>query len=341
MAVLLQEERKEMTTLLEFREKIKIFLGKYDIYLFPLLKFMLALIAFLMINQSIGFMESLKNPAITLILALMCSFLPVNMIAVFGAALILGHAYALSIEVFAVTAVMILVMSLMFFRMAPEYGYLLILTPIAFMLNMPYLLPLIMGLLGNPLSAVALGCGIVVHYMIDYMKLNTTMLSGTETEDMKQKFMYLIDNVIQNKEMFLMIAAFALTVIIVYVIRKMSIDYSWTIAIGVGAVVNLVVLLTGSIVLNVSLKIVSVLIGNIVSAVLAVILQFTIFSLDYSRTEYVQFEDDEYYYYVKAIPKITIVVPEKTVKKISTQKKSSSGKRKSSTGKKSTTRSRL
>ena len=35
--------------------------------------------------------------------------------------------------------------------------------------------------------------------------------------------------------------------------------------------------------------------------------------MDYSRTENVQFEDDEYYYYVKAVPKIGVAVPEKQV----------------------------
>ena len=32
-----------------------------------------------------------------------------------------------------------------------------------------------------------------------------------------------------------------------------------------------------------------------------------------------QFEDDEYYYYVKAVPKMTVAAPEKTVKKINSQ----------------------
>ena len=72
---------------------------------------------------------------------------------------------------------------------------------------------------------------------------------------------------------------------------------------------------------DVSPKILAVLVGNLVSAGLALLLQLAVFSLDYSRTEYVQFEDDEYYYYVKAVPKITIAVPEKTVKKINPQKK--------------------
>jgi hypothetical protein len=33
-------------------------------------------------------------------------------------------------------------------------------------------------------------------------------------------------------------------------------------------------------------------------------------NLDYARTERVQFEDDDYYYYVKAVPKKMVAVRE-------------------------------
>ena len=305
-----------MTTLLELREKIKIFLGKYDIYMIPLMKFLLAIITFAMINGNVGFMERAASPAISMILALMCSFLPVNLITVFGGILILAHAYALSLEFFALAFVVILLMVLLFFRTAPQYGYLLILTPIAFVLKVPYLVPLAMGLVGSPAAAVPVACGTIAYYLLHYMKLNTTMLSGTDTESMKQKITYLIDNVVRNKEMLLMAVAFALTLLIVYVVRRMSIDYAWSIAIGVGAVAELVVLLTGSMIFGVTLKLLGVLAGCIVSAGLAFLLQLTVFSMDYSRTEYVQFEDDEYYYYVKAVPKNTVAAPQKRVKTI-------------------------
>lgn len=316
-----------MTTLLELREKIKIFMGKYDIYIIPLMKFLLAMIAFAMINGNVGFMERAKNPSISLILALMCSFLPVNLIAVFGGILILAHAYALSLEFFALAFVIILLMVLLFFRTSPQYGYLLVLTPIAFVLKVPYVVPLAMGLVGTPAAAIPVACGTVIFYLLHYMKMNTTMLSGTETESMKQKITYLIDNVVRNREMILMAVAFALTLLIVYVVRHMSIDYAWSIAIGVGAVAELVVLLIGSMIFSVSLKLLGVFAGCVVSAGLAILLQLTVFSMDYSRTEYVQFEDDEYYYYVKAVPKLTIAVPEKRVKKISSQRKQSTAKK--------------
>ena len=323
-----------MATLLEFREKMKLWLGKYDIYIFPVLKFIIALITFLMINGYLGFMSRLKNPGIVLILALMCSILPVNMIAVLGAVLILAHAYALSLEAFVIAFVLIVVMFLLFFRTSSQYGYLLFLTPIAFALKVPYVVPLAMGLVGTPVTAIPVGCGTIVYYLIHYLRLNTTMLSGTEGGDMKQKLMYLIDNVVKNKEMILMAAVFALTITIVYFIKRMSIDYSWSIAIGVGAVSEVIMLLAGSLVMGVSIKIFPALLGTIAAAVIVLVLQLTLFNLDYSRTEYVQFEDDEYYYYVKAVPKVTIAVPEKKVKKISAQKKPGTAKKKSSGAKK-------
>ena len=59
--------------------------------------------------------------------------------------------------------------------------------------------------------------------------------------------------------------------------------------------------------------------GTLVSGVIAAILDFFIFAVDYNRTEYVQFEDDDYYYYVKAVPKIAVTAPDKQVKKINTR----------------------
>lgn len=317
-----------MTTLLEFREKLKLFYAKADIYVTPMLKFMLAFLAFFMINQNVGFMSRLKNPAIILILALLCSFLPVNMIAVFAGLMILAHAYALSLEVFAIAAVLILIMLLLYFRMAPGHGYLLVLSPVLFALKIPYALPLIMGLVGTPVAAVPIACGTVVYYLLKYMKLNTTILSESESETMQQKIIYLIENVINNKEMMLVILAFALTLLLVYMIRRMSVDYAWYAAIIVGAITDFLLILVGGMAMHTSIDLLPLTLGSLVAVGIAIVLQFFLFSVDYSRTEYVQFEDDEYYYYVKAVPKVTIAVPDKQVKRISSQKKQSTARRK-------------
>ena len=55
--------------------------------------------------------------------------------------------------------------------------------------------------------------------------------------------------------------------------------------------------------MQVKVPIIQLILGTLVSIVIAMAVEFFVFSVDYSRTEYAQFEDDEYYYYVKAVPK--------------------------------------
>ena len=60
----------------------------------------------------------------------------------------------------------------------------------------------------------------------------------------------------------------------------------------------------------------TIILSSIIGILLGFVLELVFFSVDYSRTERVQFEDDEYYYYVKAVPKVVVATPEKTVKHI-------------------------
>ena len=120
--------------------------------------------------------------------------------------------------------------------------------------------------------------------------------------------------------MLVVVAAFIVTTILVYLVRRLSVDYAWTIAIIAGALLDIVILLVGDLIYDTNFSIFGVLFGSILSIVTAFLVQFFRFNLDYTRTEKVQFEDDEYYYYVKAVPKMAVAAPEKRVKKITTQR---------------------
>ncbi|HBN57453.1 MAG TPA: hypothetical protein DD414_11830 [Lachnospiraceae bacterium] len=308
-----------MTALLEMKQHLKIFYSRYDIYLVPAIKFILAFFAFMMLNSQVGFMERIANPAIALLLALLCSFLPVNMMAVFGAMLLGAHAFALSLEVFALLAGLLFIMYAVYFRVAPGYGYVLVLTPLAFWLKIPYALPLVLGLVGGPAAAVPVGCGALIYYMIYFMKNNEKMLSSSESEQMATRLLYLVENMLNNKDMIMTILVLAVILMVVYAIRRMNVDYSWYLALGTGAVANIVLFLIGALIMETDVAILPLILGTLVSLMIAIAVEFFVFSVDYSRTEYTQFEDDEYYYYVKAIPKMSIAIPEKKVKKINSR----------------------
>jgi len=310
-----------MTTLLEVRGFIKRFYARYDVYVRPVLKFFIALISFLMINNKIGFMQQLRSPLAALVMAIVCAFLPWNGMVVFAGILMIAHAYALSMEACAVTAGILVVMYLLYFRISPKMGILLMITPLCFMMGIPYVIPLLGGLLLGPTAVVPTGCGTVIFYLMKYMSLNSTSLGTGEVDGGATKVASLVDSLITNKDMFLCIAAMMITVLVVYFIRRLSVDHSWELAIGIGTVVNIVIHLAGALLPEVTVQIIALLIGSVVSAAIAFLVKFFVFSVDYTRTERVQFEDDEYYYYVKAIPKNVIAAPKKTVKKIAGQKK--------------------
>lgn len=314
-----------MTTLLVAKQYIKIFISKYEVYLKPLMKLILALASLMMINGKIGYMHRIDNISLVLILSLMCSFMPMNFIIFVAAAFIVLHLYALSLECAAIALVLFLVMFLLYFRFSPKDTLVVLLTPMCFLLKIPYVIPLTMGLLGTPTSAVSVGCGVIISYLINYVADSATALSGMDAEDIATRFRFIIDGLINNKQMMITIAAFAITIILVYFIKRMSVSYAWTIAIIAGALVDVMVLLVGDLILDINVSIGGIIVGTIFSVLIAKVVEFFAFHVDYNRTENVQFEDDEYYYYVKAVPKITVAAPSKTVKRINTSKKKYSG----------------
>lgn len=309
-----------MTSLLVLKEYLKKFYGKNEVYIMPVLKLLLAAVALLMINANLGYMEKINNPAIVMIVALMCSFLPMGFILLFSALFILLHFYALALEVAVVALALFLVMFLLYFRFSPKDTLVVLLTPICFILKIPYVMPIAVGLICTPASAVSVGCGVIIYYLVSYVSANAATLNAMDAGEATARFRMVIDSILGNKEMMVMVAAFAVTAIVVYVVRRMSIDYSWTIAIVAGAITNVVILLIGDLLYDTNVSILGVMLGSVVSVLIAKALQFFVLNLDYTRTEKVQFEDDEYYYYVKAVPKITVSTPTKTVKRINTQR---------------------
>lgn len=314
-----------MTTLLVAKQYIRSFINKYEVYLKPLMKLILAITSLMMINGKIGYMHRLDDISIVLIVALMCSFMPMNFIIFVAAVFTVLHMYALSLECAAVALVLFLVMFLLYFRFSPKDTLVVLLTPICFALKIPYAIPLTMGLIGTPASAISVGCGVVVSYLISYIADSVTALSGMDTEDVATKFRFIVDGLLDNKEMLLTIFAFAVTIVIVYLIKRMSVNYSWTIAMIAGAIADVMILLIGDLIFDTNVSIVGIIIGTVFSILIAKIVEFFAFHVDYSRVEKVQFEDDEYYYYVKAVPKITVATPSKTVKRINTPKRRPSG----------------
>ena len=306
-----------MTKIFEIKDKVFKFCAEYDTYLKYAYKFIVAFLLFTVINDSVGFMEKISTTPVALLLSLICCLLPQNVTIVMAALLVLLNLYALSLEVALVAFVIFMLLFLLYFRFSPQDGMLFILTPICFKMGIPYVLPIGTGLLRKVYSVSAVVCGTIAFYFIDGIYQNITTLSSTvagEDAGATVKINVTISQLIANKEMFLVVGVFTLSAIMVYVIRRLAIDNAWKIAIISGTLVQISGLFAGYLLFNISDKTAGMIIGNIIAMVLGFVLEFLFMDLDYSRTERVQFEDDDYYYFVKAVPKKMVTYSEKTVK---------------------------
>ena len=157
----------------------------------------------------------------------------------------------------------------------------------------------------------------------DCVLYGETTIKGAGDSEMFAQLTAFAQQLFNNKEMWTAIIAFVICLLVVYSVRKLSVDNAWKIAIVSGALVYVIVVVIGRVTMHVDVPYVAVIIGTIVSILLALVLEFFAFAVDYSRTENLQFEDDEYFYYVKAVPKVTVTAPEKTVKRINERQETS------------------
>ncbi|MBR6149667.1 MAG: hypothetical protein IKQ25_00150 [Lachnospiraceae bacterium] len=312
-----------MTLILEYRDKIQKFYRMNAVVILPVLKFMLAFFALNGVNTMMGYMPRLDTVTVVLVASLACSFLPAGCLTLLCALFSLGHMYALSLEMLLMGACIYLLIFLLLLRFAPSDSYVVILTPLFFALKIPYVIPIAVGLLGSPLSAVSVACGVIIYYVLTTLTGSAPAIAAMDEKEYVEKIKFLLDALLGNKAMLVIAGAFAVTVIVVWLIHRMSVEHAWTIAMVAGAMVNLVILLVGDLKFDIHLSLGSAIFGSLLAILVAKGIEFFRFCVDYGRTEWVQFEDDDYYYYVKAVPKMSVAEPTKTVKKINQAKASS------------------
>ena len=307
-----------MDSLFVLKGQLQNIYAKNSKYIDKGIQFILALLTFYMLNQNLGYMKMAANPVVTLGMAVICAFLPPVATVLCAAGLILVHLYCVSIGIMAITAIVFLIMFIFYLRFTPKKAVIILLSGLSFTLKIPFAVPVAFGLLGTPVCALPIGCGVVVYYMVHSAKAFSAVKSE-ESAGFLQQLTAFTKQAFLNKEMWVMVIALVICLFVVYNVRRMAIAHAWKAAIVAGAVVNIVFVAAGDMAFGVRASYGVLVGGNIAAVIIGLILEVIFFCVDYSRGESLQFEDDEYYYYVKAVPKITVAAPEKTVKRINSR----------------------
>lgn len=309
-----------MTTLLTFRDNVRTFLSRYDFIVTPIAKGIFAFALLLMLNSQMGYFEALDNVLLLLGLACVCAFLPSEMLAGIGYVIVVLHSVKVSIDVGLLALALVLVFYCAYMRFAPKTGIIALIVPMCYSLHIVYALPIVLGMLIGPAAIIPAIFGVVLYYyQAGLVDVSNMLATVTEEEETVQGYQYIIDLFVDNKFMLLTFVVFSCVILITYFLYRLCFANSWLVAIVVGSILSVVLFLVGSVTLAVEVELSSILIGSVVGILLAMIAQFCKGIVDYQRTELLQFEDDDYYYYVKAVPKLSVSETNKSVKHINSK----------------------
>ena len=121
-----------MIALLELKEMLKSFYGRFAAPVDALVKFLVSLSALMLMNGNMGYLVKMKNPLMLIGLALVCAFLPYGAISFLMGMVLLGHIYSVSMEFALLTGIFLVLVALLYYGLQPRDSYWLVLTPIAF-----------------------------------------------------------------------------------------------------------------------------------------------------------------------------------------------------------------
>lgn len=305
-----------MSGMLTIRDAIRDFLRKYDEITTPIFRFIAALIMFWSINSMYGYSELFGRGIVVFLLSVICALVSNAVTVMLGGAVVAVNAFSVSIEVGVLFVFLFIVIYCLYMRMFPHCSWILALVPFLYMIKLYYAIPMVIAIFAGASGIVPVAFGVVLYYFSVYTKEVKEILETSSGDKNFQAYTYIIEAIFNNKSMLLAIIVFAVVIMITYVIYNLSFDYSWYVAIGIGGVCNILFFLVCSIMLDVNVSMGFLFLGSILGTVIAGVVQMCKSIVDYSRKESVQFEDDEYYYYVKAIPKYSIAAKNKSVMKM-------------------------
>lgn len=293
-----------MAALLSFRDGVKDFCSKYDKFVSPLCKFILAIVMFWSIAHLTGYNSMMSSMVVVLAASFVCAFLSDSLTLAIGGVYACAQVASASIELGITFVIIFVIMYCVYIRFFPKASWVIMFMPFLYIIKFAYFMPLLAGMFLGVAGMIPAAFGCIFYFFMKYTADYMQLASTTPADSIVEGYKYIFEHLVQDKTLLLTIIVFAVVIVLTYIIYRMSFAYSWYVAIITGGIVEIVLFLVGTLSMETEISLSGALLGCIFAILVALIVQFFKTVVDYSSVENTQFEDDEYYYYVKAVPKI-------------------------------------
>lgn len=311
-----------MNKLVNFRNVIESFYRKHSKVMGYIARLLITFVCLMLVRGSIDFSPFLSNFWTVLALSFIGGFIPMKYLMMLILAYITAQVYALSVALGIVITVILVIMYMLFFRFAPNYGPAFVLMPILFFARIPAFMAMLLAVVAPALSVVTVLFGTILYYLIHFLDVNAATFAASTGNLEFTKVELLVGGVFGDRSFLVVLGTLFAVFMIVHFLKRGSYKYSTEIAIAIGTGVYIILMLGSSLIFNTltPTKLLTSCVGGLVSGGLAILVNNIWHPMDYSRTEYVEFEDDEYNYYVRAVPKATFEREKVQVKRINKRK---------------------
>ncbi len=305
-----------MKEIFQIRETLIIFYKKNEKWIIPVIKFLIGILVFTLVNK-LNYIKEFNQVPIIILMGILTTILPLSLIVFLIIGMIVTQLVYLSIELAVIVGIILLCFLFFYIRIFPKESLLIFAIILAYYFKVPYLVVLVSAISFGVSAIAPIALGTFIWYSLPIIK-ELSKVGGTTIEELAKAdlleipstfaniYMYVINSIKADQTWVISIIIFAMVIFIMYIISFLQIDYSFYIAIGVGAVLNIISFMISTVIIDTNISILEVIVFTLLSTILACIIQFFTRILDYSSAERVQFEDDDSYYYVKIIPKVSI-----------------------------------
>lgn len=284
-----------------------------------LFMFCLTLTCFLVINNTYGYMGVLKNEWLAVAISILCAFIPFGFVGGILFVFLSIHLLALSVGI----CIVFVIIWFVFFFMSAICGarahFHLMLLPVFYTMHIPFLIPVYEGFFGKRRNAIPIVGASVLAFFLRTVKIAEQVIKGNDAEI--NAFIFLKDNMLANINFYLFVIATATIFLIISLVKYLPVKGAWILAIISAVVAEFLLILIGYMFTSSTGQVQMLVISNVITLIFGLVISVLFGEVKVNSRRILNFEDDDYDYYVICTPKVRIEKTNKRVVRFTRSKK--------------------
>ena len=311
-----------MKTILTIRNRIESIYNSHSMIFGYILRLLFSFFVLLAIRDNIGYNTLLSQFWFIVAFSFVSAFVRLRFLTLVMAGYAVLQCASLSLGVGVTVLIIMAVIYLLYLRLDARFGFALLLMPILFILRVPVIIPLVLAVVG-PLSSICVVIGgSISYYMLHHVSVNAAVITGYADASEFTIASVFINGFFTYKEFIYTTIIMILVFLAVYYIRKLNINHANDIAVAIGSGMYIILMLVTNMIFSTITfqRLRYIVLGTLAALIISLIAENMMRPMDFERSESLEFEDEEYYYYVRAVPKAILDKETVHITRISSRK---------------------